>query len=599
MIRRKKKNSNKTSSNIILSAVNPTSCYDTKDECDVDCRGYRCSDNCNRSSTQCQEGETGCYGSEETCKSSCTPVYRCSVSGVVKEYKACAGESGCYPGESQANANCVKTYSCDSTNGCIANNTFGPLCATGTNCYNSQSACSTNCVKTYSCAGSGPTGMTGCNLSNTFGPPCASGATNCYDILTSCTEACKGYRCSTNCAAGAKCGDSEPNCYPTSAACSTGAGSCPNVYRCDDNCIASRTPCGTGEVGKCFTTQNDCQRLCQATYRCTPDKKCVQEYTPCLPADSNTCFKGQPTCFSSTGPSCQKGYRCTSKCAESTMCIPNETGCHDTLQLCIDNCTGYRCNVNCEQGKGCTASETCYLTAAECKTTCPAYRCGVGNNGYGCYASESKCSESEVGSSCFTVNNCLNTCSQFTVFTRIANNEPDMKYKIVNVANNKQISGGNSKDTWVNVIYNPDNDNFNPDQFWTFKNADYTTFPNLSAFIINSSDKQLVCLSGNGNDTLANNSVDQCGDGVYNDVGGPTWHRIIILPSSDATERLNGICYLVSTHHINYIYQNGRFISYYGTFISLNSDNRLKVGPTKDATSKWKIVPYKNGARIW
>jgi hypothetical protein len=589
MIRRKKKNSNKTSSNIILSAVNPTSCYDTKDECDVDCRGYRCSENCNRSSTQCQEGETGCYGSEETCKSSCTPVYRCSVSGVVKEYKACAGESGCYTGESQANANCVKTYSCDSTNGCNLSNTFGPLCATGaTNCYNSQSACSTNCVKTYSCAGSGPTGMTGCNLSNTFGPPCASGATNCYNSSISCTDACKGYRCSNCATAGAKCGDSEPNCYPTSAACSTGAGSCPMSYRCDDNCTANRTPCTSADGGKCFTSQNDCQRLCQATYRCTPDKKCQAGYISCNTGESGkTCFTDSYTCRYSLDTNCQKGYRCSAKCAPERMCDIGEPGCEDTQQLCITNCKGYRCGVNCAEGQGCTPEDsTCYISPNTCKTGCTGYKC----INLAC-VQDTKCSVSDLDNrKCFTTANCLNECGK-TVFDRINANE-DIFYKIVNNTTQRQMSStqpASGNGNWLPTpAFFPFSDTTpnskNPDMFWKIRG---TTSPEVR--IISYRDTSLV------NATFAGNNDGHASDGM--DAGNGTLFTLLPVDEKEGTFKLRSSDGYLAVGSVS-SEKRGNGDSY-GNGCGESSPCMVKFqwNPA-DQYAVWKIIPYKNGVRI-
>jgi len=549
MTRRKKKNSNKTSSNIILSDVNPTSCYDEKEDCERECRGYRCSDNCDRSSTQCQEGETGCYGSEETCKSSCTPVYRCnSVSGVVKEYKACAGESGCYPGESQANANCVKTYSC---------------------------------------AGSGPTGPTGCNPSNTFGPPCASGATNCYNSSTSCTDSCKGYRCSNCTVAGAKCDGSEPNCYPTSAACS-GSTSCPNVYRCTDNCTASRTPCGSDEEkgGKCFTSQNDCQRLCQATYRCTPDKKCQAGYISCSTGESGkTCFTDSTACRYSLYTNCQKGYRCSAKCAPERMCDIGEPGCHETQQLCITNCKGYRCDVNCAEGQGCTPEDsTCYISESSCKTTCVPYSCDTVD--HTCVRRYVNCTETEINKTCFTTANCLNECGK-TVFDRINANEQDLKYRIVNVATGRQIQG-NTNPAFVNV--KDELDYTAGEQLWTFNNV-----TNNQALIV-SSGKQLAC------------GIDQTdgrcnGDYYLYNPNSEGYAKILISPSSDPSERANGICNLYSQNNSGWISLGHINVSPNGFGWRDNGDaddpRYLKVQWNKaDRFAKWKIVPYKNGVRI-
>jgi hypothetical protein len=631
--RRKNKNSNKTSSNIILSDVNPTSCYDEKEDCERECKGYRCSDNCDRSSTQqCVQGETGCYGSEETCKSSCTPVYRCnSATGVVvKDYKACrtgsTGEIGCYTGESQAKANCVTTY----------------ICATG---------------------------PTGCNPSNTFGPPCASGATNCYNSLTSCTDACKGYRCSSNCAAGAKCGDDEPNCYPTSAACS-GSTACPMSYRCDDNCTASRTPCGTG--GKCFTSATGCRQSCSVSYRCTPDKKCIQDYIPCSTSESNTCFTNETLCKNSQNTGCQKGYRYSLKCAEGRMCS-NEEKCYDSETTCVTSSTGYRCADNCAQGTGCTSNDQycylsaescrasckgyrcsnncelgatptacvqneqkCYLSKDLCKTNCNGYRCSVncsqgsscdiseennchtslaecltGCNAYNCVNGQcvqrtAKCQEyeiSEFNKYCFTVNNCLNVCSRTTVFDRIANNE-DIIYKIVNIGNNRQIQGANIDPAIANLKFQPDNDtgnSMNPDQFWRFKNATTSTTgsPNISAFIVNSSNNQLVCPQ--------EWTVGKCTDGTYNHNihVNTTWHKFTIIPINAS----DGTCNLYSNNNKGYLTfghlgnNNGGWGDTYNGSSTDPANLQIRGGPGAnpegpDGWATWKIVPYKNGVRI-
>jgi hypothetical protein len=572
--RRKEKNSNKTSSNIILSAVNPTSCYDTKEECDALCKGYRCSDNCNRSTTQCQEGETGCYGSEETCKSTCTPVYRCnSVSGVVKEYKACVSESGCYTGESQANANCVKTYSCDSTNGCIASNTFGPLCATGaTNCYNSQSACSTNCVKTYSCAGSGPTGPTGCNPS-TFGLPCVTGATNCYNSSTSCIDACKGYRCLNCTIAGAKCDGSEPNCYPTSAACSTST-TCPMVYRCTDNCTASRSPCTIAEQGKCFTNIDDCKMLCSAKYK-----------------------------YNLTTNNCEEIYR---------NCNATET-CYTSMDSCIQNSRGYRCNNNCVQSNiQCTDQEindgTCYRNETACKTTCRGYMCGMTGDNIVCNQKintsttpniHEPCTASQLlNQTCFITNNCLNKCDE-NVFSLIKTN-PMLPYRIVNTYNNRQLSSlsdaelSQTKALYVSVR-DGDPNYMNPNFFWLIVNGDWPSF----FFVPNDHQNNRIGCPGDLKEKYCTTWYTH----NANTAANIPWQKITIEPSSDPVEFSQGICYLRPIGTTQYFglgkvddrdrrmddneWGNG----YRRPTPSETDPEYLVVKDTKDATTKWKIIP--------
>lgn len=541
--RRKKNNSiNKTSSNIILSAANSTTCYVDLNNCNTDCKGYRCSENCVRSSTQCQEGETGCYGSEQNCTDSCTPVYRCnSASGVLKEYNSCVSGEQCYTGTlDNANANCVKTYSC---------------------------------------IGSGPTGATGCNTSSSFGPPCATSATNCYNSSTSCINTCKGYRCSNCAMAGAKCDGTEPNCYNTSAACSTGAGSCPSVYRCSDNCTASRTACTDTELsqGKCYTSATGCQNFCPATYRCTPDKKCNIGYVSCQGGD-NTCFSNSTNCKYSLNQDCQKGYRCSAKCAPERMCDLNEEGCHETPALCITNCKGYRCSDNCEEKQGCTPEDsTCYVSKSLCNTTCIPYSCDM--NTRTCVRSYGNCTDTGINNkTCFTTTNCLNVCGK-TVFDRINANE-NLKYRILNVATVRQISGSNSNNTAVNLQDNGVyySSLYNPDQLWTFKNV-----VDNKAFIVNSSNKRLTCIS--------ENSDGHCSDGNYTydpNSLGPGYDKIIIVPSSDLSERDGGICYLYSQNNRGWISLGWTDQGWGGG--NENDPRNLKVQWNKDDRfARWKI----------
>lgn len=547
----KKKNRNKnrrTDSNIIISSVNPDTCYDTKQECDSECRGYRCSENCLPSNTQCLEGETNCYGSEEDCKSSCVAVYRCnSFSGPVTDYKPClTGESGC---------------------------------------YSSQSDATRNCVKTYSCAGIGPTGATGCITSN-FGPPCASGATNCYNSLTSCTDSCKGYRCSNCATAGAKCDTNEPNCYNTSASCSTGPSSCPNVYRCNDNCLSSRIPCTPAEIneGQCHSLEQQCKTLCRVSYRCTPDKKCNSGYTPCLPGET-TCFKDSNTCRFSLDSNCQKGYRCSAKCAPERMCDIGEYNCYDTQQLCINNCKGYRCGVNCAEGQGCTPTDSnCYVSPDKCKTECTAYRC----TGLACVQQTTKCTVPELDNKkCFTINNCSNECSK-TVFDRINNNE-DIKYKILNVQTGRVLKAANYNPSHVQSDFNNPSPLHPDQQYWRFQ----CTNGDGRCYMVNNQNNTLICPN--------NESDGHCYDDNYQitSIRGNENHKINIVPSDNPTERSVGMGYLNSLHNPGWI-SLGHAGGGWGTDGSENDPRNIKVQWNKaDRFAKWQIIPYSNaGVRL-
>lgn len=568
-----RKNEKTKSSNIILSDVNSGTCYDDEQSCLSDCKGYRCSDNCAPSSP-CSTGP-GCFGSEEECKTGCTPVFRCnSATGVVTEQKACGnGETGCSLSRSEVSANCIRTYSCK---------------------------------------GSGPTGPTG-YTTGVFGTSCLSGAVNCYNTSEQAELNCKGFRCSNNCSvAGAKCNVGESNCFPNSSGCSA----CPSGFRCSDNC-ARGSPCSANEAG-CYDTDSKCKQLCSATYRCTPDKRCVQDYKPCSQEEKSTCFATQNECSHSVNTGCQKGFRYSSKCASGSMCL-NEATCYDNLESCITNSKGYRCGDNCEEGKGCSPDDsTCYLSADLCKTSCTGYRCGVNNT---CEVGQTKCTVLEVNNSqCFTVSNCLNRCSTLSVFDRIAMNE-NIKYKIVNIGNNRQLQGSNKQPAIANVKYTSENDtgnSMNPDQFWTFKNASnsyinptwggpQSVYGNvLSAFIVNSSGNQLACPQEYDNDS---GKRDSCADVYPQSINGNTandplgatkWHRFFIIPVDDPVQRRAGVCRLLSNNKIGLLslgcIGNG-YCNLDGG--SAGDPATLKIVGPDDAFSKWVIIPYTNeGVRI-
>lgn len=78
LVRTNKRTCEKKEKKITLSTLLPGACTETKAQCDAECKGFRCINEC-KEGRVCGASESNCYGSEEDCKSTCKG-YRCNVS---------------------------------------------------------------------------------------------------------------------------------------------------------------------------------------------------------------------------------------------------------------------------------------------------------------------------------------------------------------------------------------------------------------------------------------------------------------------------------------------------------------------------------------
>ena len=100
--------------------MNPNSCVESKSQCEADCKGYRCNQQCTQGNS-CTNIESNCYGSEIDCKNTCKG-YRCQNAECRQGTTPCTAQE-------ITEQKCFLTSTCG-TGGCVANCQTGYILGT-------------------------------------------------------------------------------------------------------------------------------------------------------------------------------------------------------------------------------------------------------------------------------------------------------------------------------------------------------------------------------------------------------------------------------------------------------------------------------------
>ncbi len=292
--------------------------------------------------------KTGCASTANT--AACDDGDKCSDKDACKDGKCSAGAAlKC------DDANPCTDDKCEPKTGCVASNNTLP-CTLGTACE--SGACSAGkCVAT---------GSKSCDDGNPCTKDSCDAAKGCISAAVADATVCaKGDLCITDsvckvgkCEAGAKTVCDDKNvCTDDLCDGKLGCNFFPNTKPCEDgNACTVGDSCAVvaGQGAKCNAGKPIDLKTCDDGNACTvdscdPAKGCVQ-----------TAVAGSPVC--DDGNKCTTGETCSAgKCqnGKASLCDDGKVCTTDNCDPATANCSWTQSNGICDDGDGCTATDTC------------------------------------------------------------------------------------------------------------------------------------------------------------------------------------------------------------------------------------------------